>query len=122
MEINGHWLHVREYGPVHGPTVVLLHHGLGTTRAWRRQAPALAAAGLHTLVYDRWGYGQSTPRLGLGMPDFKEDQADLLAILYTKGITQAALVGHSDGGTIALQFSADHPGRVWALVTIAAHI
>ena len=36
--------------------------------------------------------------------------------------TRAALVGHSDGGTIALYFAAQYPDQVTCLVTVAAHI
>jgi pimeloyl-ACP methyl ester carboxylesterase len=102
--------------------VVLLHHGLGSTRAWRRQAPALAAAGYHVVAYDRWGYGKSEPRPALSVPCFKDDQNDLLVLLDHLNIERAALVGHSDGGTIALYFAVAHPERVACLVTIAAHI
>lgn len=120
--INGHSIHVIERGPVEGPAVVLLHHGLGSTRAWRRQVPALATAGYRVVTYDRWGYGKSEPRLALSLPCFEDDQGDLLALLDDLNIQRAALVGHSDGGTIALYFAAAHPGRVTCLATIAAHI
>ena len=40
----------------------------------------------------------------------------------TLKIEKAALVGHSDGGTIALYFAAAHPQRVRCLVTVAAHV
>jgi len=102
--------------------VILLHHGLGSTRAWRRQVPALAAAGYHVIAYDRWGYGRSGARPALSMPCFEDDQRDLLALLDYLGLKQISLVGHSDGGTIALYFAAAHPERVACLVTIAAHI
>jgi pimeloyl-ACP methyl ester carboxylesterase len=46
----------------------------------------------------------------------------LAALLDTLGLAQVALVGHSDGGTIALYFAARHPQRVRALVTVAAHV
>ncbi len=38
------------------------------------------------------------------------------------GSRRVALVGHSDGGTVALYFAARFPPRVSALVTVAAHI
>ena len=122
LVINGHQLYVITRGPEDGPAVVLLHHGLGFARAWRRQAPALATAGYHVILYDRWGYGKSAPRPALSLPCFEDDQSDLLTLLDNMGIKRAALIGHSDGGTIALYFAAAHPERVACLATIAAHI
>lgn len=122
IEINGHRLYVVERNPHSAPAVVLLHHGLGTQRAWRAQVPFLAKMGLRVIAYDRWGYGQSDPREKLSMPHFEDDQADLLGLLDRLENKRVALVGHSDGGTIALYIAARHPERVSALVTLAAHI
>jgi pimeloyl-ACP methyl ester carboxylesterase len=120
--INGHTLNVELHGPQAGPAVVLLHHGLGSVRSWKAQIPTLADAGYRVIVYDRWGYGGSDERPGLDVPSFLNDQADLLYLLDYFGIAHAALVGHSDGGTIALYFAVHRPGRVDSLVTVAAHI
>jgi len=120
--INGRGLYVQNGGPTHGASVVLLHHGLGSVRAWRKLMPALAAAGYRTIAYDRWGYGRSNARPELSLPAFEDDQRDLLALLDHFGIQQAILVGHSDGGTLGLYFTIAHPERVACLVTIAAHI
>jgi pimeloyl-ACP methyl ester carboxylesterase len=122
MLINGHDLHVEQYGPENGPVVVLLHHGLGSVRAWRGQSPVLAQAGFHVVAYDRWGYGASVTRLSLDLPTFRADVDDLQKILEQLEIERAALVGHSDGGTIALYFAAQYPKLVSCLVTVAAHI
>ena len=122
MQINNHHLHVETHGPEDGPAVVLLHHGLGSTRAWRGQIPALAEAGYRVIVYDRWGYGQSEARPHLNVPSFEADLADLEALLSSFILQPSSLVGHSDGGTIALYFAARFPERVSALVTVAAHI
>ncbi len=113
------------YCEVHGdrgPWVVLLHHGLGSTRAWGSQIPALVTAGFRVLAYDRWGYGQSSPR-----PDFPQDYlerepGDLANLMNRLGLRRTHLVGHSDGGTISLLFAALHPRRVRRMVLIAAHI
>lgn len=120
--INGHQLYVMASGIAESPPVVLLHHGLGSTRAWRRQVEALADAGFHVIAYDRWGYGESEARPALSVPGFEDDLCDLLALLDHLQLGRASLVGHSDGGTIALYFAAAHPERVVCLVTIAAHI
>lgn len=122
MQINGHNLNVEVHGPASGQAVALLHHGLGSIRAWKETTPALAASGLRVIVYDRWGYGKSDPRSELGQPTFIDDRADLVSLLDELQVERAALVGHSDGGTIALYFAAAHPGRVAKLVSVAAHI
>ena len=122
MLVNGHNLYVEAYGPENGPVVVLLHHGLGSVKAWRGQIPALVDAGYRVIAYDRWGYGASEVRKGLDLPAFTTDIKDLQSILEQMGIHRVALVGHSDGGTISLYFAAQEPNLVSCLVTVAAHI
>ncbi len=117
-----HSLNVEESGPQEGPAVVLLHHGLGSVRAWKEQIPALEGAGFRVLAYDRWGYGKSGSRQKISIPGFEEDLADLKDLLDSRGIHRASLVGHSDGGTIALYHAALHPEQVACLVVVAAHI
>ena len=111
MLINGHNIHVEIHGPEDGHPVVLLHHGLGSTHAWGEQVPVLVEAGYRVIVYDRWG-----------TPTFTADFNDLLEILETFNFQHTTLIGHSDGGTIALHFASHYPKRVTRLVTVAAHI
>jgi pimeloyl-ACP methyl ester carboxylesterase len=120
--IGGRSLNIEVSGLETAPAVVLLHHGLGSTRAWRRQVLALVEAGWRVINYDRWGYGGSDIRNGIDIPWFEDDQADLRMVMDAYGVESAALVGHSDGGTIGLYFAACHPQRVTKLATIAAHI
>ena len=120
--VNGHKLYIEQTGPENGPAVVLLHHGLGSVSAWRAQVPILAGAGYRVVVYDRWGYGESDSRPGLDVPSFSTDVRDLECLLEQIGIQHAALIGHSDGGTIALYYSAQQPLKVSCLVSVAAHI
>ncbi len=122
VEVNARRLYVDRQGSPEGPPVLLLHHGLGSTRAWRSQMALLTQAGFDVIAYDRWGYGRSDPRPNLPVPSFSDDVDDLHALLDDLHIEQAALVGHSDGGTIALYFGASYPHRLRALVTVAAHI
>jgi pimeloyl-ACP methyl ester carboxylesterase len=122
MTINNHQIHIETHGPKDGQPVVLLHHGLGSTRSWRKQVPVLAANGFHVILYDRWGYGQSEARPYLEVPSFRDDLADLEAILSDFTRQPPILIGHSDGGTVALYWAIQHPTQITALVTIAAHI
>ena len=122
MLVNNHHIHIETHGPEDGHPVILLHHGLGSTQAWRKQVHPLANAGYRVIVYDRWGYGRSAPRPYLAVPTFRDDLADIDSIFSIFDIHSATLVGHSDGGTIALYWALQHPQRVSALVTVAAHI
>lgn len=74
------------------------------------------------IAYDRWGYGGSDARPALDLPTFGTDLDDLHMIFEQQNIPRAALIGHSDGGTIALYFAAQHPDRVRCVVAVAAHI
>jgi pimeloyl-ACP methyl ester carboxylesterase len=122
LSVNHHDIYLEDHGHSDHPPVVLLHHGLGSVQAWREQIPALLEAGYRILVYDRWGYGRSSPRPALDLPSFASDIADLRVLLEHLSITHTALVGHSDGGTLALYYAAVYPEQVSCLVTIAAHI
>ena len=122
LRVNGHELFLREAGPADGRLVVLLHTGLGSTADWRDHLGALASRGYRAVAYDRWGYGRSAQRAQFAPPHFQADVDDLTALLGALGRSRAALVGHSDGGTIALDMAARHPERVAALVVVAAHV
>lgn len=110
--------------PVPGlPTLVFLHDGLGSVETLRRFPEGVAdRLGLGAFAYDRWGYGRSD-RCPAFPSLFMEDSADRLEpILAAAGIDRCVLVGHSDGGTVALLHAARYPARVLAVVTIAAHV
>ena len=106
-------------------TLVFLHEGLGSIAQWRDVPEALVrATGLPGLVYDRWGFGGSEP-LTLPRPrSYLEDEAQvaLPEVLAACGIERPLLVGHSDGGTIALLYAAAYPERPVACITEAAHV
>jgi pimeloyl-ACP methyl ester carboxylesterase len=109
--------------PDRAPVFVLLHDGLGCIANWRGFPDALArATGRAVFAYDRWGYGRSAPREAFP-DDLMEDEAARLGrVLDAAGIAGCVLVGHSDGGTIALVHAADAPARIRAVVTMAAHV
>lgn len=122
IKSQNHALYCETHGQREGTPVIFLHHGLGSTRSWRKQVDAFTENGFFVINYDRWGYGQSSDRSVFSPPDFKEDVIDLIAVLDQFEIQEGALVGHSDGGTIALQMAIQHPERVTAMVLAAAHI
>jgi len=122
LEVNGRKLWVESAGPENGPVVIFLHHGLGAIRSWKEQMGVFSTAGFRVMAYDRWGHGKSDSRGYWSMPNFEQDLADLEAILDKLGHRRVSLVGHSDGGTIAMLHAVNHPEQITRLVLIAAHI
>jgi pimeloyl-ACP methyl ester carboxylesterase len=75
------------------------------------------------VVYDRTAYGRSSPWPADPGVHYMEIEADqvLPKLLAALGIADCVLVGHSDGGTIALNYAARDPEPLRAVVTLAAH-
>jgi pimeloyl-ACP methyl ester carboxylesterase len=114
-------------GPEDAPTLVFLHDGLGCAGTWRDFPSDLAReVGCGALVYSRAGYGASDP-VPLPRPiDYLEREGyfTLQEVLDAARVRTAFLVGHSDGGTIAL-LHASIPGsapRVRGLLLEAPHV
>ncbi len=125
--LDGKRLETAWWGPAPGaaPTLVLLHEGLGSVALWRDFPEALVAAtGCGVFAYSRFGYGASDP-VNLPRPmTYMHDEAlnVLPRVLDAAGVRRAALIGHSDGGSIAaIHAGGVHDPRIAGLVLIAAH-
>lgn len=109
---------------INRPTLVLLHEGLGSVSMWRDYPARLAAAtGCRTLVYSRYGYGQSDVLEEAFRIDFMhhEGREVLPRLLAALDVDNPVLVGHSDGASIALLHAGDSRNRVAGLVLMAPH-
>jgi 3-oxoadipate enol-lactonase len=96
-----------------GPPVVLLHEGVVDSRIWDPVVPLLAER--HRVVrYDQRGFGRSPMQDG---PYSVVD--DLVGVLNAAGIDDAALVGCSRGGNIAMTTALERPERVSHLILVA---
>jgi len=103
------------------PATVWLHHGLGSAASWASFLPE-AAQGRRAIVYDRRGMGASPRDRGFTTALFDEGAADLAALLRARVHDGPAhLVGHSDGGTVALLCAAREPSLVRSVVAVSAH-
>lgn len=126
ISINGTLLKVQElHIDESRPTIVFLHDSLGCIALWRDFPQALGeATNCNVLVYDRQGYGQSSPFSIAGRDnDYMELEADVLNELIKQcGIKDAILFGHSDGGSIALICAGKYPTNIRAVITEGAHI
>ena len=113
-----------ERGACAGPPLVLLHEGLGCVSTWRDWPAELArATGCEVLAYSRFGYGGSSPAELPRPLDFmaREAREVLPRVLEEAAMDAPVLVGHSDGGTIALLCAAAGEVPLGGIVTLAAH-
>lgn len=135
IDINGVSLEVEPISggrlPGRAP-LVFLHEGLGSVAQWTHRGrnwpeAVCQACQREGVVYSRRGYGRSSSipdvrgahRLP---PDYMHQEAwsVLPALLQTLGLHQPVLLGHSDGGSIALLHASQHP--VSACVVMAPHV
>ena len=108
--------------------VVFLHEGLGSVAMWREWPAKLCQQlGRPGLVYSRQGYGQSADRAdvrgsGRLQPNYMHHEALVVLpeLLRQLGIAKPILLGHSDGGTIALLHASRYP--VEACIVMAPHV
>ncbi|MDR1994007.1 alpha/beta hydrolase [Azonexus sp.] len=106
------------------PALLLLHEGLGCVAMWRHFPETLAAApGCRTIVSSRAGYGGSQPWPEPRRPDYmhREAQRALPELLAALGIERPVLIGHSDGGSIALIFAGSFPVAPRGIAVLAPH-
>jgi pimeloyl-ACP methyl ester carboxylesterase len=112
-------------GPGKGArTLVFLHEGLGSVAMWRDfPRDAASATGCAAVVYSRYGYGQSEVlREPRGVDYMHVEAIEVLPELLARlEVHEPVLVGHSDGGSIALIHAAKH-GKVKGLVVMAPHV
>lgn len=124
LEIEWAWVGVRN---AEHKTLVFLHEGLGSVAMWRDFPDRLCQQlGMRGLVYSRPGYGRSTPRARDEQwgPDFMHLQAHHLlpALLAQLGVVQPWVLGHSDGGSIALLYAARYQQALAGAIVLAPHI
>ena len=103
--------------------LVLLHEGLGSVALWRDFPQRLqAATGRRVLAFSRFGHGRSEPPPAPRTPAFFHEEAlDVLPELLAQlDAAEPLLVGHSDGGSIALIHAGHHP--VAGLALLAPHV
>lgn len=131
IQVNGVGLEVQRIPATSGrplSPLVFLHEGLGSVAMWRDWPAQLCkVTGRGGIVYSRRGYGRSdaVPDVrGAGRlaPDYMHREAlEVLPELLQKlECPRAVLLGHSDGGTIALLHAAHF--SVEACIVMAPHV
>src|SRR5215470_4867678 len=100
-----------------GVPAMLLHgSSLGSSAdVFRRNLPALAAAGVRAIAVDLPGFGKSDPA-----PDLSgaARNAVILRFMDVLGLKRAALVGHSSSGGPAVSIAFKNPERVSHVIVL----
>lgn len=103
--------------PVEGQPWLIFMHGAGSSHlVWSQQSRSFAYAGYNVLALDFPGHNLSggEPR------KFVETQAQwVVEVMNHLKIKTASLVGHSQGGLVALYMGAHYPSRVTSLIFVA---
>lgn len=107
-----------------GPLDVAMVPGFGShlERAW--ELPQLAhfyhrlSSFSRLTLLDKRGTGLSDRVSPEGLPGIEQRKDDLKAVMEEVGVERASLIGHSDGGPLAMLFAATYPARVENLVLI----
>jgi pimeloyl-ACP methyl ester carboxylesterase len=110
--------HYELTGPETGQVVVLVHGMSVPMYGWDAQVEPLTQAGFRVLRYDMFGRGYSDRPVADYSQAFYRKQ--LFDLLNTLKIQQPVdLVGHSLGGGVVIDFTADYAERVKDVVLIA---
>jgi len=108
------------------PVLVFLHEGLGCIAMWGDFPQRLCQqTGCSGLVYDRLGYGQSDADVSQRSVHYLHEAAlgELPQVIrHYIGERDYVVIGHSDGGSIALMHAAAQPRGLRGVVTAAAHV
>ena len=109
--------------PPGGPTIVMLHEGLGSLSMWRDFPQRLAdRTGCRVVAYSRYGYGNSTPLSAPRPISYMHDEALIVLpeLLANLQVESPILFGHSDGASIALIHASRH--SVLGVIALAPHV
>jgi proline iminopeptidase len=115
--LNGVSLFTRIVGS--GPDVVVLHGGPGAHHDYLLPQFDLLARGRRLRYYDQRGGGRSPVARDIPV-GWREQVADLDALISVWGLAPATLLGYSWGGLLALLYAVHHAPRVERLALVSS--
>jgi proline-specific peptidase len=117
IPVTGGRVYVRVNGPMDSarPPIILLHGGPGGTHAALLDALELADERA-VILYDQLGSGRSGPSDNPANWTVARFTGEIDAIRHALGIKRWYLLGHSWGGTLALEYGARRPPELAGLV------
>jgi len=116
VEAGGLRLHYQDYGTANRPPLLCLHGGAAHAHWFDYIAPGFTGDH-HVLALDQRGHGDSE---WADPPEYSYERyaADLAEVVEKLDLRDFVLIGHSMGGTVALEFAAAYPGRVGKLIVV----
>lgn len=107
--------------------LIFLHEALGSIKQWKDFPMKLCAQlSLKGIMYERRGYGNSSPILEKRDENYLHNYAlvELPQLIENLQLSskKIILVGHSDGGTMALLYAIRPSVELAGIVTMAAHV
>lgn len=121
IDANGIRLAVHRAGPIPGEgraTLLFLHGFPELAYSWRKQFPAMAAAGYSVLAPDLRGYGASDKPLGQPAYEMREIVADIKGLLDHYGVERVIVVGHDWGSLICWSLPFYMPERLLGIANL----
>jgi pimeloyl-ACP methyl ester carboxylesterase len=121
IEVDGVTLYYETAGDPEHPAVILLH-GFGASHfSFRLTMPALDEAGYYAIAVDRPGFGLSDKPYDFDYSHANQ-AAQITHFMDALDIQTATVVGHSQGGSIAVHFAKSYPDRLDKLVIVAGAV
>jgi pimeloyl-ACP methyl ester carboxylesterase len=107
------------------PVLIFLHEALGSIIQWKSFPAELCEQTKSCgIIIERSGHGQSSPLLKKRnqnyLHEYAEETIEVLNLILSQNQAYS-LIGHSDGGTIALLIGKDNPSNLKSIITLAAH-
>ncbi|WP_242010862.1 alpha/beta fold hydrolase [Acetobacter musti] len=109
---------VSEAGNLQGKVIVLLHGGLQSRLDFIPLAKHLAED-YRLIAIDTRGHGRSG--IGTAPLTYRQLQDDFTVVLTMLGLQKSGIIGHSDGGIVALRLAASHAVQPEFIIAVGAH-
>ncbi|PHM49397.1 alpha/beta fold hydrolase [Xenorhabdus miraniensis] len=118
LEIDGAHIYYERQGNPNGYPLIFLHGGLSDIETFNRIVDDLGNS-YQLIGIDSRGQGKST--LGQGNLSYKQLQQDVEAVVRYLTLGKCSIIGHSDGGIVALRLAAAGSIPIDKIVIIGAH-
>jgi proline iminopeptidase len=116
LPVQGAMLYSRDVGQ--GPPIIVLHGGPGFDHNYLLPDLDRLADVFRLIYYDQRGRGKSTWTVPPAPVSLQSEMDDLERVREYFQLEQAAVLGHSWGGLLAMEYAIHHPERVSRLILL----